>query len=120
VLEESLARARELEYGGLPLAKLFEARAMVSLASADAVECVSALAELWPLIEHSEAQALIASYEALRQESENQNVAADLPVASGAGATASLESSTLYTEVRMLLTSMERALDRAGRRCSCC
>jgi hypothetical protein len=65
-IERALALAGELEYGGLPLAVLHEARARIALAAGNAQECAAALVLLHGLLEHADAPALINAYEALR------------------------------------------------------
>jgi hypothetical protein len=108
----ALSQARELGYGGLPLAKLYETHAQVSLTSGNTRECVALLKELWPLIEQSEARALINAYETLREESQKQIGDASLPAASRPEVT-SVGSSTMFTEVHTLLSSENRRLERA-------
>jgi hypothetical protein len=110
----AFALARDLEHGGLPLARLYEAHAQVSLSAGNTQECVAMLKELWPLIEHSDARALINAYETLREESTKQIGQPDLPAAARTGGATSMESSTLYTEVQTLLTSVNRSEDRAS------
>jgi tetratricopeptide (TPR) repeat protein len=114
-LQRALELARELGCGGLPLALLYETQAQVLLAAGEAQECVTALQLLWGLIEHAEAPALINAYETLRQESAQQLANADLPVASRSASSTTLESSTLYTNVQTLLTSVENGQARATR-----
>jgi hypothetical protein len=108
----AVSLARELSFGGLPLAKLYETHARVSLASGKAPECVETLKELWQLIDQSEARTLIHAYEMLREESQRQIAFANLPAASRAGGTTSVEASTMFTEVQTLLSSENGRVQR--------
>jgi hypothetical protein len=111
VAAELLTRVRELEYDGLPLARIQETRARVALEAGDAAECVSILRELWPLIEHSEAHVMIAAYEALRQESVSLESDASLPELPAPDTDQS--TTALHTKIQTLLTSIHGSHDRA-------
>jgi hypothetical protein len=113
-LTHMLVLAHELDYGGLPRAKLHEAQARVALSSGNPRECVAILQEMWPLIERSNARALFAPYEDLREESAKQLGDVDLPAVAPAAATTTVESSTIYSEVQTLLAVLNRSQDRAS------
>jgi tetratricopeptide (TPR) repeat protein len=67
-LAGALALARELDYGGLPLARLYLTEARVELAAGASESADAALQRTWPLIEHAEAPALFGAYERVRTE----------------------------------------------------
>lgn len=67
-LADALTLARELDFGGLPLARLHLAEARVALAAGAIEAADAALALTLPLIEHAEAPALFGAYESLRAE----------------------------------------------------
>ncbi|MDD9969024.1 MAG: protein kinase [Myxococcales bacterium] len=67
-LQRAFALASELELDGLPLATLFEASARIGLAADDFGTGSDSLQRLRDLLEHADAPALVAAYEALRQQ----------------------------------------------------
>jgi tetratricopeptide (TPR) repeat protein len=71
-LREAFMLARSLEYGGLPLACLYEAQARLAVAENDAAAGIQALAMLRDLLEHADAPLLFGAYEALRIENKRQ------------------------------------------------
>jgi hypothetical protein len=111
-LAHAFALATELKDDGLPLAKLYEAKARNALAVGDAGTCVSALQALWRLIEQADAPALINAYEALREESSRRLSAPDLPAALGGAAASMTDSSIMLTEVSTHLSSLDRSQAR--------
>jgi hypothetical protein len=114
-VQRALTLARELAYGGLPLALLYEAQAQVSIAAGDPPACVVALKQIWQVIEHADAPALINGYETLREESAKQLASSELPALSRMVANATTtESSTMYTEVHTRLTSVHKSEERAA------
>ncbi|MEY4577827.1 MAG: hypothetical protein RL701_2530 [Pseudomonadota bacterium] len=68
-IERAVTLAAELEYAGLPLARLYETRSRIALSRGDVGACVAELVQLWPLIERADAPRFVAEYERLRQES---------------------------------------------------
>jgi hypothetical protein len=112
-MAQALTLARELDFGGLALAQLHEARARVALSADDVDECIHALGELWALIEPSEAAELVARYESLREEAEALRPGTKLPAISAVGSTATIESSSVYTEVKTLLMAVGSSKERA-------
>ena len=110
-LERAWVAARELEYGGLPLAQLHEAQGRIALAAGDPQRCISALGALWALIERADAPALWNAYEALHGESRAQLGGADLPpvVAEAAQVSSSDAYSQVWTRFSALSERRERA-----------
>jgi len=71
-LREAFAVARELGYGGLPLALLHEAQARLAVAENDPAAGLAALTVLREHLEHADAPALFGAYEHLRIENARQ------------------------------------------------
>jgi hypothetical protein len=112
-ISHALSLARDMQYGGLPLAKLYESQAQIALWPGDVEACVAALGALWPLIERSEARTLLTAYERLRAESSKQGSEAELPPLAAPGLARSVESSTVYADIKTLLGGVDRREDRA-------
>jgi tetratricopeptide (TPR) repeat protein len=109
-LERAFVVAGELEYGGLPLAQLYEAQSRVALAAGASEASVAALTSLWRLIEHADAPALWNAYEALRGESGGQLGVADLPPVGGD--TSTPLSTATYTQVRTRFGALNERRER--------
>jgi len=113
----SLARAfelaHELHYGGLPLARLYEANAAIALAARETKTCASALTQLVALLKSADAPALIRSCEALRDAAhrtlENAAIGASIPQ-TGEALTTSNET---FTQVQASLTALDSREQRA-------
>jgi len=112
-LVRAFALARELGFGGLPLAQLYEARARIALAAGDASDCLNALSELRGLLEHADAPALIGAYETLREESTRRLALPELPAVASPGDTDTTASSTMFTDVRTRLIAITERDQRA-------
>jgi hypothetical protein len=71
-LREAFSVARALEYGGLPLAVLYEAQARLAVAENDPAAGIAALTVLREHLEQADAPALFGAYEHLRIENARQ------------------------------------------------
>jgi tetratricopeptide (TPR) repeat protein len=110
-LERAFALAREVEYDGLPLALVYEAAARVALACDDADGCGEALTQMWKLIEHAEAPALINSYDALRAASRRELAITNLPSLQ-AVSRSTFTDSTLFTQIHTRLAAFDKQQER--------
>ncbi|HET6331965.1 MAG TPA: protein kinase [Polyangiales bacterium] len=109
-LERAFTVARELESDGLPLALLYETKARIAAAEADAEGCTDALTELWKLIENADAPALINAYESLRATSQG-HATPSLPV-NGTLTRSTFDESIMYTHVQTRLAQFDKQQER--------
>jgi hypothetical protein len=110
-IERAFAVARELEYGGLPLAQLHEAHSRVALAAGDSAASVDALTSFWKLIEHADAPALWNAYETLRGQNRALLGGANL-LPTGGDVSIPLSTET-YTQVRTRFSALSERRERA-------
>ncbi|HEY2734973.1 MAG TPA: AAA family ATPase, partial [Polyangiales bacterium] len=115
--EGSLARAfaiaSEYSYGGLPLAKLYQASTQLALAAGDAGRALEALRGMWALIEHADAPAFINRYQALREESSRHLDVLDLPAQIESVRSMLTESATSWNDLNTRLSATGTPRSRA-------
>ncbi|MFI5308836.1 MAG: hypothetical protein ACHQ53_15875, partial [Polyangiales bacterium] len=111
-MQRAFALARELEYGGLPLAALHEAHARIALAAGKNDECLGALGVLHDLLAQADAPAFIHAYEALRQEAGRLS-SVELPSAGALPRTDLAISTEIATQVRTRLATADERVERA-------
>jgi hypothetical protein len=111
-IERAFARAAELGFGGLPLAQLHEASARVHLAAGDTEQFRKELGELHRAIAHAEAPALVAAYEALREEGSSKLSLSELSPLVAASRT-TVDSSTIMGDVITRLSAVGGQAKRA-------
>jgi hypothetical protein len=112
-IERAFELAHELGYDGLPLARLYEARASIALAAGDASSCAEALGRLWLLIEHADAPSLFQSYEALREASTGDQEPSRGQRPMLVDHDAMDEATQVLTQVRTRLTGLNDRSERA-------
>jgi tetratricopeptide (TPR) repeat protein len=101
-LERAFEAARQLEYDGLPLAQLHEAGARIALSEGAVESCKAALAQIWKLIEHADAPAMINAYEALRAGSRKDLELLELPAA-GTVTRTTFSDTLMFTQIQTRL-----------------
>jgi hypothetical protein len=112
-LERSFELAHELGFEGLPLARLYEARARIALAAREREACRPALQLLFKLLEHADAPSLIHAYDTLREESSQTLALSDLPAATALGGDVTVAPTELFTQVRTQLSALDDRDQRA-------
>jgi hypothetical protein len=117
-IAQALALARQREYGGLPLAQLFQTEARVELAAGDRSACASILKDVWLLLESAQAPALLYVYQELREESAKE-ATREFPVVDADGPEETTvhggpEKPALYTQALTLLTAADGTSARAS------
>jgi hypothetical protein len=112
-LDRAFAIAKGQGFGGLPLARLHEARARVALAACWPEECSAALETLRGAIELADAPAMVKAYESLREESSRRLPSSDLPAALTSSTIAPTDTSTTFSDVRTRMNTCSERRDRA-------
>jgi hypothetical protein len=111
-VERAFVLARELEYGGLPLATLHDASARIALAAGQHEACLSALNALREQLAQADAPSFIHAYEALRQEAA-RIASVELPAAGFLPRTDVAISTEVATQVKMRMAVIDERAERA-------
>jgi tetratricopeptide (TPR) repeat protein len=112
-IEAAFESARELEYDGLPLADLYEARARIALAAGEQREASASLSRMKEMLEHADAPALVHKYEALRDGNPLELTFPSLAPEATSAHTAINQSTAIFTEVQTRMNSCSARDTRA-------